>query len=482
MITLPILGIQSIAVLLYVLTVVGVIITVLLENRNPLKTSAWVLIIGLIPLVGLLAYIIFGQEQRKLYRINKRYYRRLQKSPRMQAVLPHEGYSASISGRYQNLIQLVEHNSESPLMSYDSCDIYTEGRHFYEQLLQDIESASTHIHIESYIFEPDAIFERLSAALIRKRRQGVDIRIIYDYLGSYAIQEQQWQALKAQGIQVYPFLPVRIPLLSSTVNYRNHRKICIIDGQTGYIGGMNFALRYQEGNELGRWRDTHFRLCGEAVSALQSDFLMDWYTVSKRVVHVERFFRPKRSARREETALIQFVFGGPLEQYPSIEQALTNIIYQAKRSIRIQTPYLLPTESLYSALISAALSGVQVEIMLPNKGDALVTGLAMDSYLADLLQAGVIIRRYQAGFLHSKTLVADDEIACIGSANLDFRSLEHNFEVMGIAYDPQLALRLSKIYDEDCQSCRTLDTDAWARRPLSRRLGESVMRLFAPLL
>ncbi|MDY3090229.1 MAG: cardiolipin synthase [Porphyromonas sp.] len=482
MISLPILGLQSVVVLLYFLTVVGVIITVILENRNPLKTSAWVLIIGLVPIVGLIAYILFGQEQRKLYRINKRYYQRLQKSPRMQAVLPQQVHNSTIPRHYQNLIQLVEHNSDSPLMSYDSCDIYTQGREFYDQLLSDIQRATTHIHIESYLFEPDNIFERLSQALISKRAQGVDIRIIYDYLGSYNIEERQWQKLKAYGIQIYPFLPVRIPLLSSTVNYRNHRKICIIDGEIGYIGGMNFASRYQDGNELGCWRDTHFRLTGEAVSALQSDFLMDWYTVSKRVVHVERFFHPNPTGYKESNALIQFIFGGPLEEYPNIEQALTSIIYQAKKHIRIQTPYLLPTESLYNALISASLSGVKVEIMIPNKGDSLVTSLAMDSYLSTLLQAGVFIHRYQGGFLHSKILIADNELACLGSANLDFRSLEHNFEVMGIAYDPRLAQQLSKIYDEDCKSCHTLDDDSWARRPLSRRFGESVMRLFAPLL
>lgn len=476
------LGVQSIAVILYFLTVIGVIITVLLENRNPLKTSAWVLIIGLVPIIGLIAYIIFGQEQRKLYRINKRYYRRLQKSPRMQAILPREVHNCNVPNRYQNLIQLVERNSDSPLMSYDSCSIYTRGKEFYDQLLSDIQRATTHIHIESYLFEPDDIFERLSEALILKRAEGVDIRIIYDYLGSYDIKEQQWSKLKAKGIQVYPFLPVRIPLLSSTVNYRNHRKICIIDGEIGYIGGMNFASRYQDGNALGRWRDTHFRLSGEAVSALQSDFLMDWYTVSKRVVHVERFFRPQPTSSTRSGALIQFIFGGPLEEYPNIEQALTSIIYQAQRHIRIQTPYLLPTESLYTALISAALSGVKVEIMIPHKGDSWVTSLAMDSYLSALLQAGVLIHRYQGGFLHSKILIADEELACLGSANLDFRSLEHNFEVMGIAYDPHLSQRLSMVYDQDMLNCQTLSPELWGKRPLIRRLGESAMRLFAPLL
>lgn len=467
---------------LYVLTIIGVIITVILENRNPLKTSAWVMIIGLIPIIGLMAYVVFGQEQRKLHRINKRYYRRLQKYPRMHSVIPEQAVSRAIPPQYTNLVNLVARNSDSPLLTFEDCDIYVDGGTFYTHLLEDIRQATKHIHIESYIFDDDTFFALLCDALISKKEEGLDIRIIYDYLGSYSVPEKRWEQLKEYGIQVYPFLPVKIPLLSSTVNYRNHRKITVIDGRIGYVGGMNFANRYKDGNELGKWRDTHFRFTGSAVSALQTDFLMDWYSVSKRIVHIERYFSTASKDETKQTSLIQFIFGGPIEEYQSIEQTLTSIIYQAKRSILIQTPYLLPTESLYNALISAALSGVSIELMIPASGDTWVALLAMESYLEGLMLAGVKIHRYHIGFLHSKLMLVDDSIACIGSTNLDFRSLEHNFEVMGVAYDPNLTQRLSLIYKQDQRDCVSLDLTRWQRRPYIRRLGESVMRLFAPLL
>lgn len=477
------LGFNAVVLSLYILTIIGVIITVILENRNPLKTSAWVLIIGLIPIVGLIAYVVFGQEQRKLYRINKRYYRRLQKYPRMHSIISEQISQSAIPREYANIVKLVARSSDSPLLSFDDCEIYTEGGTFYSRLIEDIQQATKHIHIESYIFDDDSFFALLSDSLIAKKQEGLDIRIIYDYLGSYSVGSKRWDKLKSYGIQIYPFLPVKIPLLSSTVNYRNHRKITVIDGRIGYVGGMNFANRYQDGNELGKWRDTHFRFTGSAVSALQTDFLMDWYSVSKRVVHVERYFsNSPQESRANQSSLLQFIFGGPLDEHQAIEQALTSLIYQAQRSILIQTPYLLPTESLYKALISASLSGINTELMIPSSADSWITFLAMDSYLEGLLQAGVKIHRYQTGFLHSKLMIVDDSIACIGSTNLDFRSLEHNFEVMGIVYDHNLVQRLQHIYAQDLRECKTLELSAWQCRPYTRRLGESIMRLFSPLL
>lgn len=475
-------SISSILIIAYLWTVVGVIATVLLENRNPIRTSAWVLLVGFIPFLGLIAYLIFGQEQRKLYRINKLYYRRLMRKPKQFSQEVQEGLDNYECQPWSKLITLAEENAHSSLLPLEASEIYTEGKAFYTALLQDIREAREHIHIQSYIFDNDSIFAQLRELLISKRHEGVDVRIIYDYLGSYSMPEAEWAKLKAEGILVYPFLPVYLPLLSSTVNYRNHRKVCVIDGHIGYIGGMNFADRYQYGNDLGIWRDTHFRLEGLAVEALQGGFLTDWYTVSRRVMPVERFVNPKPDLGKKPYALAQFVFGGPLEDYQAIEQLLTSLIYQAKSHILIQTPYFLPTEALQQALIASALSGVNIEIMIPDKADSRLTSLAMDSYLTPLMRAGVRVYRYQAGFIHSKLVLVDNEVSCIGSANIDFRSLEHNFELMGIVYDQTLTQRLSLIYAEDRSVSQAMDVDVWEQRPLKRRLAESTMRLFAPLL
>lgn len=470
--------------IVYLVTIVGVISTVVLENRSPLKTSAWVLIIGFIPLVGLLAYIVFGQEQRKLYRINKRYYKRLLSKPKLMSKLPKYDRIEYQTHSWERLINLVESNAESALLSVEFCESFVDGRSFYDTLLADILNAKGHIHIESYIFEDDEVFERLAKVLIKKRQEGLDVRIIYDFLGSYEVPSHRWESLKKEGIQIYAFLPVKLPLLSSTVNYRNHRKLTIVDGNIAYVGGMNFAKRYQDGNQMGVWRDTHFRLVGDIVLALQTGFLMDWYSVSKRVVHVERFLSPEPISlyRGESCAMAQAIFGGPLDEHKVIEQTLVSLMYQAKECIRIQTPYFLPTDSLYNGLLAASLSGVSVELMIPLNSDSKLTVWAMDSYLLPLMEAGIKIYRYQKGFLHSKLLIVDNEVLCMGSVNMDFRSLEHNFELMTIIYDNRLATKMADIFIQDIVHSELMEINAWKARPLKKRLLESIIRLFSPLL
>ncbi len=480
-------GISLLVLLLiaYMSTVLGVIGTVLSENRNPLKASAWVLIVGFVPVVGLVAYILFGQDQRRLHRISRRIYRLMMRHP-IQLALPDSPLQhTGAMEHWRQLIAQVEQGAHAPLLAVGDIEVFTEGEAMYERLLQDIAGANHHIHIEAYVFEEGEWLDRLTSALIRKRSQGVDVRLIYDYLGSYSVDKAYWQRLQSMGLQVYPFLPVKLPLLSSTVNYRNHRKLIIIDGAVGYVGGMNFADKYARGNELGLWRDTHFRLTGDAVSSLQGTFLLDWYVVSRRVITAEPFF-PKplapRGAEGSSRQALQFVLGGPIDDQPNIEQAFVRLIYSARASIKIQTPYFLPTETLHRALISAALSGVEVEIMLPERGDSRVTSYAVASYITSLLEVGIKVYWYTSGFLHSKLMLVDATVSAIGSANLDFRSLEHNFEIAGLLYHESLTKELEEVFERDKTKCRLIDLDEWQRRGRMQRLGESVMRLFSPLL
>lgn len=479
-------GISLLLLLLivYMSTVLGVIGTVLSENRNPLKASAWVLIVGFVPVVGLVAYILFGQDQRRLHRINRRIYRQMMRHP-LQLALPDSPLQhAGNMEHWQQLTALVEQSAHAPLLAVNNIEVFTEGEAMYVRLLQDIAKAKHHIHIEAYVFETGEWLDRLTSALVCKRREGVDVRLIYDYLGSYSVDKEYWQRLQSMGLQVYSFLPVKLPLLSSTVNYRNHRKLIIIDGTVGYVGGMNFADKYVYGNELGRWRDTHFRLMGDAVSSLQGTFLLDWYVVSRRVITSEAFF--PRGGPRGEGAIareaLQFVLGGPIDDQPNIEQAFVRLVYSARSSIKIQTPYFLPTETLHRALISAALSGVEVEVMLPERNDSRVTSYAISSYISSLLEVGIKVYWYMPGFLHSKLMLVDGTVSAIGSANLDFRSFEHNFEIMGLLYHEAFTRELEQIFELDKQRCRLLGLDEWQQRSKLQRLGESVMRLFSPLL
>lgn len=467
---------------LYALTVFGVIGTVLSENRNPLKASAWVLIVVFIPLIGLLAYVLFGQDQRRLYRLSKRFYRRLMRAPYQLSVPRYLSMSSSTLEDKHNLITLLERSADSPLLELRSAQIFAWGEEMYASLFEDITQATDHIHLQAYIFDSDALFDSLESLLIEKVKQGVEVRIIYDYLGSYSVSQARWRKLRAHGVQSYPFMRVAIPLLSSTVNYRNHRKVVVIDGRIGYVGGMNFAERYHKGNHLGRWRDTHFRIEGAAVAALQSSFLLDWYSVSRRVLNMERYFELQEQLSLQPSRCVQFALGGPMNHWPSIEQAFISMIHHARERICIQTPYFLPTEALNSAIITAALSGVQVQLMIPQNADSYAASYATASYLTELLEVGVEVYMYADGFLHSKLMMVDGEMAAIGSANMDFRSLEHNFEIAGIVYDRRLTLELEQLFEADKQRSHKLDIEVWSYRSRYRQWLESIMRLFAPLL
>ena len=441
----------------YVLTVLGVMGTVLSENRNPLKASAWILIVGLVPVFGIMVYIVFGQDQRRLHSINRRFYQRLMRKPQLLSLPKHLQKKRQATEENQRLIKLLLRNSESPLLQLQMLDIYAWGRDMYE------------------------VLDRLTELLIRKADEGVTVRIIYDHLGSYNVPTSYWKRMRAAGIQVYAFMRVAFPLLSTTVNYRNHRKIVVIDGSVGYVGGMNFAQRYLTGTELGMWRDTHFRLTGVAVAGLQGSFLVDWYAVSRKVVNMDRYFDPS-VLPNEYSPSVQFVQGGPISHWRTLEQAIIYMISRASERICIQTPYFLPTENLNNAIITSALAGVEVELMLPERTDSRLTTFAANSYLSQLLEAGVKIYQYREGFLHSKLLMVDDRIASIGSANMDFRSLEHNFEISGFVYDPGITKRLTTLFDQDKSACHLLTQEEWEKRGRLVRFSESVMRLFAPLL
>lgn len=475
-------GLGAILAALYGITILGVVGTVLSENRNPLKATAWLLIVIFIPVVGLFAYILFGQDQRRLSRISKRFYQRLMRAPQQLSIPTMPSRGEDFLGEQERLIRLLERTSDSPLLSFDRLQIFASGGGMYASLMEDIAWAKQHIHLEAYIFDEDELLDELEELLTLKASQGVEVRIIYDYLGSYAVSRDRWERMRLSGIEAYPFMKVAIPLLSSTVNYRNHRKIAVVDGSIGYVGGMNFAERYRSGNRLGAWRDTHFRLEGDAVAALQSTFLLDWYSVSRRVLHLEHYFVGLGGRRGATEGYVQFVLGGPISMWSSIEQAMVGMIGQAKHRICIQTPYFLPTEALMSALIVAALSGVRVELMIPGRGDSWAASLATASYVEELLHSGIQVYFYTAGFLHSKLLIVDGNLSAIGSANMDFRSLEHNFEITGVVYSARLGGELEALFERDKEGCSPIDPIRWGVRSRWRKLAESVMRLFAPAM
>ena len=347
------------------------------------------------------------------------------------------------------------------------------------RLLAEIARAKHHIHIQYYIFCDDETGRRLRDALVEKVRQGVEVRILYDDVGCSGVKKSFFEGMRREGIEAFAFLHVKFPLFTSKVNYRNHRKIAVIDGCVGFIGGMNIADRYVRGTEWGSWRDTHFRIEGSGAAGLQASFLSDWSATTKRHIAGAEYYP---AAERHTDDILQIVPSGPFGKWRALLQADSYAVSNARKRIWIQTPYYLPSDVLNSALQVAALAGIDVRLMLPTRSDSKVVDLASHSYLDDMMKAGVKILFYKPGFLHSKLLIIDNSLTVIGSANMDFRSFEHNFEVNAFVYDREFTARMAGVFEDDASRCHALTPGEWFNRPRPRRWAESLMRVFSPLL
>ena len=468
-------------IVLYVAVIVGIMLTVLMDNRQPAKTIAWVLVLLFVPVVGIVLYIFFGQNTRKMKLISGRSLDQLSKRSMLEFV---EQRNLRMPEYFSSLVRLFTNQSMSLPFKDNAVEFYTDGYQFFPALLQAIKGATNHIHLDTYIFADDPLGRLLSDALIAKACEGVEVRLIYDDVGCWRVPERFFDRMRQEGVKVRSFMPVRFPAFTSKVNYRNHRKVCVIDGTQGFIGGMNIALRYVKGLHGGTlpWRDTHMRLRGSVVYALQRAFLVDWYFVDRTLINDHRYY-PPMPWHISNDSLAQVVTSSPIAQWPDIMQGYVRILLEAKRYVYMETPYFLPTEPVMFAMRTAALAGVDVRLLIPRRSDAWLIQLASMSYVTETLEAGVKVRLYEKGFNHSKLLVADDQISTCGSTNIDFRSFENNFEANVFFYDRQTALRIKDIYmrDEDC-SINFSEARELHHRPYMHRFVESLLRLLSPLL
>ena len=468
-------------IVLYVAVIVGIMLTVLMDNRQPAKTIAWVLVLLFVPVVGIVLYIFFGQNTRKMKLISGRSLDQLSKRSMLEFV---EQRNLRMPEYFSSLVRLFTNQSLSLPFKDNAVEFYTDGYQFFPALLQAIKGATNHIHLDTYIIADDPLGRLVSDALIAKAREGVEVRLIYDDVGCWRVPERFFDRMRQVGVKVRSFMPVRFPAFTSKVNYRNHRKVCVIDGTQGFIGGMNIALRYVKGLHGGTlpWRDTHMRLRGSVVYALQRAFLVDWYFVDRTLINDHRYY-PPMPWHISNDSLAQVVTSSPIAQWPDIMQGYVRILLEAKRYVYMETPYFLPTEPVMFAMRTAALAGVDVRLLIPRRSDAWLIQLASMSYVTETLEAGVKVRLYEKGFNHSKLLVADDQISTCGSTNIDFRSFENNFEANVFFYDRQTALRIKDIYmrDEDC-SINFSEARELHHRPYMHRFVESLLRLLSPLL
>lgn len=473
--------IHWIFLLIYIMVIVSIIVTILMDNRQPAKTMAWVMVLLFVPVAGIILYIFFGQNTRKMRFISQRSLDQLSKRQMLEFV---EQRELRMPDKFQSLVRLFTNQSLALPFKDNEAEFYTDGYQFFPALLQSISRARHHIHLETYIFDDDPLGRLIADALIQKAKEGVEIRVIYDDVGCWRVPSAFFERMKKAGIDVCAFMPVKFPAFTSKVNYRNHRKVCVIDGIEGFTGGINIALRYVKGMRNGTlpWRDTHMRLRGSIVYALQRAFLVDWYFVDRTLVTNRKYY-PPMPWKISNDCLAQMVTSSPIAPWPDIMQGYVRILLEAKNYVYMESPYFLPTEPVLFAMRTAALAGVDVRLMVPRHSDSHLLEWASLSYVVETLASGVKIKLYEGGFNHSKLLVADDEVSTCGSTNIDFRSFENNFESNVFFYDRQMALRIKELYMADeAQSVDFNDVDTLRHRPYLHRLTESLFRLLAPLL
>ena len=466
-------------IILYGYTLVTTISVLLLENRNPAKSLSWMLVLLFLPVVGIFLYLLLGQDFRKKKIISQKSIRRVTDRP--VASFDIEKLDTTfIDNQHLKLIKLLYKNSEAAGYAFNKIEILSDGESTFNAMFEAIQNAKDHVHIEFFIFDDDKISNQLRELLIQKAKEGVRIRMIYDYWGSFDLSKKYLKSLSDAGVFVRPFLPFRWRISrSSKINYRNHRKLVVIDGKIGFTGGLNVADRYIFGNRLGKWRDTFLRIEGSAVQGIQLLFMVDWYFVDQKLIEGTEYFpKPKKFDQN----LVQIVSSGPDSDWPAILQGIASAFSSATKYIYIHSPYFMPTDVLADCIKMAALSGIDVRLMVPIKSDSRFSDASTSSYLAQALEAGVRVFRYKEGFLHSKAMVIDDFISIVGSTNMDERSFAQNFEANAFVYDTTTALKLKELFLKDSEHCEELTLETWTNRKRRQKLIESFARLFSPLM
>lgn len=465
---------RSIIYVVYALTVLGTIFVIISENRSPFRTLAWVLILNFIPVIGLVLYYVLGQDTQR-----KKYFRKKRKptiaDPQIDAISNEN--KQRIPETYHPLIHLGEQSDNAWILYGSQVDIFTTGEEKFRALINDLKNAKHHIHMEYFLFNKDETGREIKKILMQKASEGVEVRFIYENLANITVRPKYYLEMRESGVQVSPFLKISLPRIRRTINYRNHRKVVVIDGRIGYIGGMNIGDEYARNPH---WRDTHLRITGQGVYALQANFLHDWCSSGEKELSDYSDYFPVQPVCTDN--LLQVVAGGPDLPFYNLLLMTTRIILESKRYVYIQTPYFLPPESLLEALQTAALSGVDVRLMVSKRSDTRYIEPAARSYYEGLLSTGMKIYEHQTQFIHAKTIVSDDYVSMIGSTNMDFRSFEASFEMNCYLYDEKLALQNKNIFLHDLEGCEEVLLADFEKRPWYKKILESFLRLFAPLM
>lgn len=470
--------VYNVLLALYIITVLTVIVVVVGENRNPVKSIAWVLVLILLPVLGLVIYLIFGRSLKGMSLISRSHLRELRRMYDFpQAV--EEGKGLTSDSR--QIISLVNKLSGPHLFVGNDINVFTSGKDKFEALKRDIAAARDYIHIQYFIIEDDETGAELINLLMDKAREGIKVRMLYDYVGSFYFRSHVLKKMREAGIDVHPFLKLTFAQFAFRINWRNHRKIVVIDGNVGYVGGMNIADRYVIGDKKWlAWRDTHLRITGEAVAALQYSFAIDWDFTTRELLTLPTMHYSESPAKPDY--MVQMMSSGPTNRWNNISFVFFKAITLAKRCVYVQTPYFLPSDSLLKALQSAALAGIDVRLMIPRQSDSAMLRHATGSYIKECLLSGIKIYLYEPTIMHAKVVIVDDEFVTTGSTNFDFRSFEHNFEFNALIYSKEFNKKMTGIFEDDMNQCTRLTLSKWKQRPLLQKALESIVRLISPIL
>ncbi len=470
---------------LYFLIVVLVAAKIIKDTRTTSKTLAYLLLIIFLPVAGIIIYFVFGVNYRK----NKFYDFKIERNQKVYNQVV--DYITQTNQRvlhkykhrllpYESLITFLFNASRSPVVEGNCIEVLQNGEEKFKKVFEVIRQAQYHIHLEYYIYENDGIGTRLADLLVQKASEGVEVRFLYDALGSNHIKKKFVKRLKNAGVQIAPVNKIRFRLLANRINYRDHRKIIIVDGNEAFIGGINVSDKYiNSGSNNRYWRDTHLYIKGPGIFYLQYLFISNWMFSTERMMDLKKeYFNDKPEP---DNKIVQIAASGP-DTKPSIMYSTVSSIFTAKKRLYITTPYFIPSDNVLLAIKHASFSGVDVRLIVPKTSDSKFVNAAAYSYYDEMLSAGVRVFLYEKGFVHAKTMIVDEELSMVGTANMDVRSHEMNFEVNAIVYDREINRQLTDAFLKDLEDCREISLEEWSQRNKVKIFFEHLARLLSPLL
>lgn len=463
------------------------VIIVFFQRRDPKTVWTWLLLLYFIPVLGFIFYLLIGTDmrKRKMFKLKGLEDRFNEAVRRQENQIRSREMEKKVPGiaEYSDLVMYNLETMGAVFTDDNDVDIFTDGKDKFEALIEDIRRAEQFIHVQYYIIKNDVVFARIKEELIKKAEEGVEVRILFDAMGCRFVSSKVWRELRKKGVMVAEFFPALLKKLHLRMNYRNHRKIVVIDNRVAYVGGFNVAKEYVGlDKKFGDWRDTHLRIEGSAVIGLSVRFLLDWnYAARENLFNDEKYVSGYASGKKDFCKM-QIISSGPDSMEPGIRDNYVRLIHKAKKSIHIQSPYFIPDEALMSALLVAIHSGIEVSVMIPCKPDHPFVYWATYSYIGELVMAGADCYTYNKGFMHAKGLIVDDSVFCYGTANMDIRSFSLNFEVNAVVYDEEKAKEMAEYFRKDLKFSTKISKRAYAERKLSVRIKEQVSRLLSPLL